>query len=1036
MNKKPLTSLVASKAKGTATVCGLALASILFPAVSWAQAQTQAPAPVEQIIVTGTRLPDPNLISSSPIQVVTAREIAISGKNDAFDILQMLPQNLNNDLGQDLGNRTSGLTTAGGVATADLRGLGPNRTLVLVNGRRIGNGSPNTAISSPAPDLDQIPARLIERVEVVTGGASAVYGSDAIAGVVNFITKTNFEGIEFDAQTGFNVHDNSNAFAQKLARDAGFTPASGTVTDGRSANYNLIGGSNTANGKGNFTAWLGYQSQDGVQSGNRDFGAGQLFTDTDANGVPTGDVFMSGSSNSNRFQPKTGPRGTDPTAIFSVVGTNFAPFGTDANPPAAYNSQKLIYMSRQYKRATAGVIGHYDLNDHVQPYVEFGYTNDKTHQEIAPSALFRQSNVLTADGNYPINCSNPLLSTQQRNILCTAQEIADDTAVPGSVSASVEIGRRNVEGGQRFSDYEHTNYRAVGGLRGEIGPAWSYDAYAQYYYVQFFTTNNRYLNFQKIDNALQVTTGANGPVCISGSPCIPYNIFKDGGVTPDALSYLYTNGTAYGTTTLRTVHADFTADLGHYGLKLRGANQGVSLNVGYETRQDKVAFAPDEASLSGLLSGFAGASVSIDRSVSVNEYFAEIRVPLLEGKKHVQDLSFDAGFRRSDYSTSGPVNTSKFEIQYAPVSTVRLRTSLNKAIRAPSIIELFNPQFIGQITIGADPCAPTLSATFQVIPAVNTLQQCLRTVRPDQAAAFTAAYGNGGTTNQIPQGTASQLSQVQGGNQLLRPETADSYSIGVTLTPDRAKGFTTSVDLWHVKLTNEVGTLPAGVILNGCPDTGDPVFCSQLVRQPQTFSLQGASVANGGYIVQTSQNIAAAESGGIDVQGAYRLDFQRRGSLTFAWVASHMLSNKTTSYIGAHTYDCAGLFGLTCQTVNPEWRHVVRATWATPKGVSATLSWRHISEVKEDNNDSDPTLKNSAFAGFDPFNAKIGAKNYFDLAATYEIKKLQLRAGINNILDKEPPMLGSEIVGGGSPNTYSTYDMFGREVFMAFNVKF
>jgi len=1032
MNKKPLTSPIASKAKGTATLRRLALASILFPAVSWAQAQTQAPAAVEQIIVTGTRLPDPNAISSSPIQVVTSREIAISGKNDAFDILQMLPQNLNNDLGQDLGNRTSGLTTPGGVSTADLRGLGPNRTLVLVNGRRIGNGSPNTAISSPAPDLDQIPARLIERVEVVTGGASAVYGSDAVAGVVNFITKTNFEGIEFSAQTGFNVHDNNNAFAQQLARDAGFTPPTGTVTDGRNSNYSLIGGTNTANGKGNFTVFLGYTSQDGVQSRHRDFGAAQLFTDTDDDGVPLGTASMGGSSNSNYFRPRSGPE-IDPAnlnfgTVYSVLGTGFVPRGSvDTNPPAVYNSQELIYMSRQYKRATAGLIGHYDLNDYVQPYVEFGYTNDKTHQEIAPSALFRNSNPLSPDTHYLINCSNPLLSTNERNHLCSAAEIAADTAVPGSASAHVEIGRRNLEGGQRYSDFEHTNYRAVGGLRGEIGPAWSYDAYAQYYYVQFYNTNNRYLNFQSIANALQVTGTATAPVCISGSPCVPYNIFRDGGVTQDQLDYLYTNGTAYGTNSLRTVHADFTADLGHYGLKLRGASEGVSLNVGYETRREAVVFNPDSAELSGLLSGFAGASVSIDRAQNVDEYFAEIRVPLLADKKHVKDLSLDAGFRSSDYSTSGSVGTSKFEIQYAPSNAVRLRTSLNRAIRAPSLIELYNPQFIGQITIGNDPCAP---------PAQFTLQQCLRTVTAAQAAAFTAAFGNGTTTNTIPQGTASQLSQVQGGNPNLIPETADTYSIGVTLTPAALKNFTASVDLWHVEIDKEVGTLPAGVILNGCPATGDPVFCSQQIRNPQTFSLQGATVAGGGYILQTSTNIAGAETGGIDLQGAYRLDLTRHGSLTLAWAASHQLMNKSTPYVGAHTYDCAGLFGLTCQTVNPTWRHVFRATWATPKNLSTTLTWRHISAVSEDNNDADPTLNNSAFNGFDAFNGKIGAQNYFDLAATYEIKKIELRGGINNLLDKEPPMLGSEIVGGGSPNTYSTYDMFGREIFLAFNVKF
>ena len=178
MNKKPPTGLIASIVTDCATVSrALAIACILLPALSWAQGQQpQAQTPVEQIVVTGTRLPNPNLISTSPIQVVNAQEISISGKNDIGDLLLTLPQAFTNDLGQDLGNKTSGLTTAGGVSTADLRGLGPNRTLVLVNGRRLGTGSPYTIIQSPAPDLDQIPPRLIERLRSVTGGASAVYG--------------------------------------------------------------------------------------------------------------------------------------------------------------------------------------------------------------------------------------------------------------------------------------------------------------------------------------------------------------------------------------------------------------------------------------------------------------------------------------------------------------------------------------------------------------------------------------------------------------------------------------------------------------------------------------------------------------------------------------------------------------------------------------------------------------------------------------------------------------------------------------------
>jgi outer membrane receptor protein involved in Fe transport len=989
----------------------------------------------EVVVITGTRLPNPNLVSTSPIQTISADEISIMGRNDVVDILQLLPQSFSNDLGQDLGNRTSGLTTAGGVATADLRGLGPNRTLVLVNGRRLGNGSPYTVIQSPAPDLDQIPSRLIERVEVVTGGASAVYGSDAVAGVVNFITKRNFEGLEFEVQSGFNWHDNDSSNAQALAADAGFDVPSGTRSDGRNMNISLIGGANTADGRGNFTVYLGHQTQDGVRSDSRDFGAGQLFTETDDFGVPTGNVFMSGSSNSNWFQPKSGPNGADPTAIFNVFGNQFVPFGSeDSTPPPVFNSQKDIYMSREFERTTAGLIGHFDLSDQVQPYVEFNFMNDKTHQEIAPSALFRQSNPLSGDGNYLINCSNPLLSAQQRGILCSAQEILDDTAVPGSALASVEIGRRNIEGGGRQSDYEHTNYRMVAGLRGELGPAWSYDGYAQYYYVQFYNSNNRYLNFERITNALQVTTAGGAPVCISGPPCVPYNIFSDGGVTQDQLDYLYSDGTAYGTTTLRTAHADFTADLSEYGVKLPSAIEGLSLNVGYETRHDAVDFKPDEASLSGLLSGFGGAAVAIDETVTVDEYFAELRVPLVQGKRGVEDLSIDVGWRSSDYSTSGSVDTSKFEIQYAPVASARIRASLNKAIRAPSIIELFNPQLVGQITIGEDPCAPTLDSNFNIVPAVNTLQECLRTVTPAQAAAFTARYGNGGTTNQIPQGTASQLSQLQGGNQNLRPEEADTYSIGVTLTPEGVQGLIASVDYWNVQIDDAVDTLPAGVILNGCPDTGDPVFCSQLSRHPTTFSLQGASVAGGGYIVQTNQNIASGEASGIDVQLTYGFDLEQRGAINLALAGSYMLSNDTTPYPSAHTYDCTGLFGLTCQTVNPEWRHIARATWALPSNLSVSASWRYISEVKQDNNDPDPTLNQSAFAGFDSFNARIGAQNYFDLAATYQVNKIELRAGINNITDKNPPFLGSEVVGGGSPNTYSTYDMFGRQVFLAVNV--
>ena len=232
--------------------------------------------PLQEIIVTGSRIAAPNEVSTSPIQVISAKSIQVSGKTDITDIISQLPQIFTNDLGQDLGNGTSGLTSAGGVATADLRGLGPGRTLVLIDGRRLGVGSPNTAIAQPAPDLDQIPAGLVDRVEVVTGGASAAYGSDAIAGVVNFIMKRDFQGFQVDGQVGENWHDNDDTFMQGLVRQFGYTPPTGTARDGRNRTFDMLMGTNFADGKGNVTAYLSYRHADPIQSSQRDYGACQL----------------------------------------------------------------------------------------------------------------------------------------------------------------------------------------------------------------------------------------------------------------------------------------------------------------------------------------------------------------------------------------------------------------------------------------------------------------------------------------------------------------------------------------------------------------------------------------------------------------------------------------------------------------------------------------------------------------------------------------------------------------------------------------
>jgi iron complex outermembrane recepter protein len=1003
----------------TLTSDRILLAQAVQDSLSQAPPVPADPPPLQEIIVTGSRIAAPNEVSTSPIQVISARSIQVSGKTDISDVISQLPQIFINDLGQDLGNATTGLNSAGGVATADLRGLGPGRTLVLSDGRRLGVGSPNTAITQPAPDLDQIPAGLVDHVEVVTGGASAAYGSDAIAGVVNFIMKRDFQGFQVDGQVGENWHDNDDTFMQGLVRQFGYTPPTGTARDGRNRSFDMLMGANFADGQGNVTAYLSYRRADPIQSSQRDYGACQLDPIQGAHNNVIG-IACGGSTNSNFFMPVTGP---DAGTTYSVSGHSFVPWGTVATtPPATYNDQRDISLTREDDRYNAAIMAHEEITTVFQPYAEFFFMDDKTRQQAAPAALFQNANPLdpTGAGDYYINCSNPLLSAQQQAILCTPAQIAADKANPGSATAQVNIGRRNIEGGARYTDFQHTNYRAVFGAKGEFAGAWSYDAYGQYFYTAFFDSNQKYLNFQSIANALLVTGTASRPTCIAASQgCVPYNIFSNGSVTQQQLDYLYELGTAEGASTLRTLHADITGKLGEYGVRSPLATEGVGLNVGFEHRNDHELLQPDAAEESGLLSGFGSAVAPIDNSISVAEEFAELRAPLVQDKPGAKELLFDAGYRRSDYSTIGVANTYKFEVQYAPIQDYRIRASYDRAIRAPSVAESFTPPIVGITTVVPDPCAP---------PITYTLLQCERT-------GVTLTQFMKGS---IPQGTAAQLSEETSGNPNLKPEQADTYTLGVNFAPSQIPHLTGSIDYFHIRIKDEIGVIPYLLVLTNCADTGNPMYCSQIVRQPKSGSLNGNTVAGGGYVIQENYNLGTALNSGVDVQLNYKLDLPRSfGDLVFGLNGTYLLHNETTPLPGSLTYDCAGLFGFTCQTVNPRWRHVLRTTWESPWHVSTSLTWRYIGAVSQDNDSSDPTLHFSTFNGYDYVNARIPAFNYLDLEATWNVNGIvQIRAGANNLLDKDPPLVNTDIVAGGAANTYSTYDLFGRQLFLAFTAKF
>ncbi|HEY3695888.1 MAG TPA: TonB-dependent receptor [Phenylobacterium sp.] len=981
-------------------ICG---AAILACSAAPASAQDSD---VSEIVVTGSRIPQPNLTSVSPIQIVGAQEVLLGGRSATIDILNQLPQ-VTQVSGVDLGPTSDALNGPGGVSTVDLRGLGPQSTLVLVDGRRLGVGDPNTGNTNSAPDINQIPSQLIDRVEVLTGGASAVYGSDAVAGVVNFVMKHNFEGVQMDANWGVYQHSQHNDLMQGIERASGNPVPKHNAWDGKSQDLSVLFGVNAPDGKGNVTAYFTYAHQDPVKQSQRDYSACQL--DTDSAGVPS----CTGSSNSNVFYAADGS-----TAHFSVLGRDFIVQGTaPTTPPAIFNANPYEYLLQDNTRYTGGFFANYEVNKHFELYSDLSFMHSVSNVNVGPSALFQGSGV-TPSGGFLVNCNNPFLSaSQQADIQCSAGDVASGAA------KDLYIGRRNVEGGPRNSYYQHINYRIVGGSRGEIAGPWKYDIYASYYYTTLDVRIENFLSLARIQDALLVGGGGANPFCLSRrAGCIPYNIFQDGGVTPDAAAALTELGTSTGSTTERIIEAAVTGDLGEYGVKSPYANDGVGVAFGVTQRRDHLRFSPDAAQESGDLSGFGGASVRVDNSLRAAEAYGEVRVPLVQDRAFAKDVLFEGGYRYSDYSTGIQAKTWKVGLQWAPVDDIRFRGSFNKAIRAPNIIDLYTPQSVTNTSdVSEDPCAAGALA-----PA--TLAGCIRTgVTPAQ-------YGV------IPQCPANQCAVLNGGNTDLLPERAKTFTVGFTTRPRWLPGLTASLDYFHIARKDVISFIPLGIIMDRCLSTGDPLFCSQIVRNPVNGTIFGTSIGAGGYINGTNVNLGAGVNSGFDIQGAYALPLadwglDRVGKISFELAASYLLKTTTTPLPGDDAYDCTGLFGPQCSSMFPKWRHTLRGNWTMP-WADATLSvaWRYIGEVKYESDTNEPSI---GAGTTDAFAHLLKAQNYFDVSALWHVNdKFSIRGGINNVFDNDPPILANAIVGGALPNTYTAYDLLGRRVFVGVTANF
>lgn len=968
MKKKPLAILIGQ-------VFGLVA---LATAAGVAQAQQAAP---ERITVTGSRIPQPSLESSSPVTIIGADSIKMDGVTTIENMLNNLPQ-VFADQG---GNLANGAT---GTATVNLRNLGADRTLVLINGRRLPAGSP--IAGGHAADLNQIPTQLVKQVEVLTGGAGAVYGSDAVAGVVNFIMNDRFEGVQVDINHSFYNHEQDNALVQAATRARNFPVPGDVDSDGKNKDISLILGSNFAGGKGNATVFFSYKKQNEVTEAARDFSACALSTSS------TG-YSCAGSSTTNpaRFWTQGG---AGPSYTMNSDGTVRGWKGA----PDQFNYAPYNHFLRPDERYGFNAFAHYDIADKTRVYAEFGFHDDRTVAQVAPSGLFGLQTT--------VNYDNPLLSDSWRTTLGLLK--------PGDSINDLIILRRNVEGGPRQDDIRNTSYRGVIGLKGEVANNWNYDAYMSYGKVLFQETYLNDFSRTKSARAMNVVKDpATGlPVCqsvLDGSDpsCVPYDIWRIGGVTPAATSYLQTPLLQKGFTSQSIFSGTLSSDLGKYGIKIPLAKNGVGLAFGAEYRKESMELVTDSGYSSFDGFGQGGPVIGLVGQYIVKEYFFETKVPLIEGREFAHSLAMNLSYRNSDYDTGFKTDSYGLGLDWAPIKEAKLRGSYQRAVRAANLQEMFTAQGNNLFSMDDEACS---GATPKA-----SLAECQRT------GVTAAQYGN------IAASPAGQYNTVQGGNAALKPEKADSYTLGLVLTPMR--NMSATLDFWSIKVEGEIGTAPPEVILEQCLATGDAKYCG-LIHRDTAGSLWLLPSAG---VTSTNLNLGTTKTTGFDIALNYMHRIDAYGKLGFDFVGTKLNKFESEPLPGLGKYDCAGLFGSTCGTPAPEWRHKLRLTWFTPWDAEIAVTWRHLDAVKMDVTSSNPKLSDPTY---DAIDTKMKKQEYIDVSGSWAVTKhITLRGGINNLFDETPTVISSSIAGPayGNGNTYpQVYDTLGRFVFLNATAKF
>lgn len=935
------------------------------------------------LIVTGTRIVRPNMTSNAPVTVIDKDFLRQRGIGRIEDALAQIPQ-ITPMLGLKGNSWTSGRAEVG------LRRLGAGRTLTLLNGQRIVN------------DANLVPGALIERVDILTGGASAVYGSDAIAGVVNYIVNRRFNGITFDGEISGNHHRNGDAELLRIGRESNYPMPQRNFLGGGNFFGSLAAGKTILDDRLNISGFVTYREAKPMRFSDLDNTLCQVMMNpvdatvfrndrqaclaTEYN--PYGYIGIGGDAFSVN---RDGSRGWRPLTTGDVQRV-----------------PRDDFIQRAEKGLAAGGFVSADLFAGIRMDLNFLYNRSRQDSRLVNTDAFY------TDGS--INCDNPLMSPAQAALVCGAD--AGSTQIsPNTVGAAIYRPRFELIMRPVTKDWRGS-VAFSGPIAGKIRFEASYQRLRSIY------TNNTPRSYEwdvyeRFGRGLQVRNVNGVPTCLSridgtDPECVPIDIFAGNPALQDSVfDYLTGPGSSRSQNDLEVLNGIVSGTLEDYGIRSPFATSGVGFAIAVEQRRDRFQSRGD-----GIWRNFN----IFDGRTRVRELAGEIDVPLVEKVRFIDELSINGGYRISDYNTYDKlVHTWKAELSYAPVHGLRFRGSYNRALRVP-VRERLEAENRYPNSFFLDLCAPPRPSTDPNVPAATryTFEQCSRGGMTRQQYDALTSYNSCRSDGQCP------TILINGGNPTLAPERSRSYTAGVVVEPSGIPGLSGSIDYYDINITGAFEWARTYMAFDQCYNNAVEFFCNMYRRDPQTGRLLEVDGrwSNSGF----------SKTRGVDFSVNYLIDPRRLGIADNAGTFNLSLNGTlTTGYDrqfapGNASWSCLGYHGFNCGDPMPKWRHLVGLNWNLPSGgASMGITWRYTAGTRVSRLSDDQALRVAPTATDPqtyPLVAQLPGVSYFDVAMNVPLTpRVTARFNVQNLLDRDPPIVGFDRFWsiGSDMNTYPAY---------------